>query len=338
MTNPDPAAVLHLIDAFRHSKTMFTAVKLGIFDLLADAPQTAEALAAELGANPEALERLLHGCVGLGLLEQRGATFCNSDVAAVYLRRSSPQSLAGYILYSNDVLFPMWSHLEDAVRDGSHRWQQTFQSDGPLWDQFFRTPESMRTFVMGMHGFGVIGSPAVARAFDLSEFRTLADLGGATGHLTIAACEAWPHLHGIVFDLEKVIPVAREQVALSEARNRIQCMAGDFFKDALPAADLFALGRILHDWSPANIDRLLKRIFAALPPGGALLIAEKIMEEDKSGPLPAHMQSLNMLVVTEGKERTLGEYESLLRGAGFASVTGVRTGKPIDAMLARKRR
>ncbi len=247
MTNPDPAAVLHLIDAFRHSKTMFTAVKLGIFDLLADAPQSAESLASELGANTDALERLLHACVGLGLLEQPVGAFRNSELANVFLRRSSPKSLAGYILYSNDVLFPMWAHLEDAVREGSHRWQQTFQSDGSIWDQFFRTQESMRTFVMGMHGFGVIGSPAVARAFDLSEFRTFADLGGATGHLTIAVCEAWPHLHGIVYDLEKVIPIAREQVALSEARNRIECVAGDFFKDPLPAADLFALGRILHD-------------------------------------------------------------------------------------------
>lgn len=334
----DPTTILHLIDAFRHSKTMFTAVKLGVFDRLAGEPQSAKSLAGRLSVDGDALERLLHACVALGLLEQQDGVFRNSAAADVYLRHSSPQSLVGYILYSNDVLFPMWSHLEDAVREGSHRWQQTFHTDGPLWDQFFRTQEAMRTFVMGMHGFGVMGSPAVARAFDLSGFRTLADLGGATGHLTIAACEAWPQLRGIVFDLETVIPVAREQVALSAARDRIECVAGDFFRDALPTADLFALGRILHDWSPANIQRLLTRIYEALPPGGALLIAEKIMDEDKSGPLPANMQSLNMLVVTEGKERTLGEYEALLRGVGFENVVGVRTGKPIDAIMARKLR
>ena len=94
----------------------------------------------------------------------------------------------------------MWAHLEDAVREGSNRWKQTFGSAGPLFESFFPTEAKMRTFIMGMHGFGVLSSPAVVRAFDLSGFRTIADLGGATGHLTIAACECYPQLRGVVFD------------------------------------------------------------------------------------------------------------------------------------------
>jgi acetylserotonin N-methyltransferase len=187
-----------------------------------------------------------------------------------------------------------------------------------------------------MHGFGQLSSTQVVSAFDLSRFRRMADLGGATGHLAIAACERYPQLRAVVFDLPPVIAMALDYVAASAARDRIEPIAGDFFRDDLPAADLYSLGRILHDWREDRIRLLLAKIYEALPAGGALLIAEKLLDEDKSGPTPVHMQSLNMLVCTEGKERTLTEYATLLRAAGFASVEGRRTGAMLDAVLATK--
>jgi acetylserotonin N-methyltransferase len=135
-----------------------------------------------------------------------------------------------------------------------------------------------------------------------------------------------------VFDLPPVVETAAEFTQGAA----VELIGGDFFTDPLPPADLYAVGRILHDWSEAKIVTLLRKIYAALPAGGALLIAEKLLLPDKSGPVSALMQSLNMLVCTEGKERTLAEYEELLRDAGFSSVEGVFTGKPVDALLARK--
>lgn len=330
---PDPAPVGRLIEAFRWSQTMFTTASLGIYDLL---PATAGSLAETLGLNPDALERLLDGNVGLKLLERRGEAYYNQPVADTYLRKDSPHSLIGYILYSDRALYPMWGHLEDAVREGTNRWHQTFGTPGPIFDQFFRTEESMQSFIMGMHGFGVLSSPAVVGAFDLSGFHRLVDLGGATGHLTIAACEAYPSLRGVVLDVSRVIPLAREMAAKSTANDRITCIAGDFFQDELPEGDLYALGRIVHDWSEARIELLLRRVYDRLPGGGALLIAERLLEEDKSGPLNALMQSLGMLICTEGKERTLEEYRALLLGAGFSQVDGKRTGRAVDAILAVK--
>ncbi|MDQ6707768.1 MAG: homocysteine methyltransferase, partial [Acidobacteriota bacterium] len=271
-----------------------------------------------------------------GLLNRSGTLFANQPVAEAFLCRASPHAMNGYIQYSNEVLFHMWAHLEDAVRDGTHRWQQTFGLSGPLFDRFFHSDESMRTFIMGMHGFGALSSPAVVRAFDLSRFGHLADLGGATGHLAIAACEAYEDLRGTVLDLPRVIEVAREQVALSPARERLSCVAGDFFTGSLPEADLFTLGRILHDWSAEKIDLLLRNIYDKLPPGGGLLIAEKLLDDDKLGPVPAQMQSLNMLVCTEGKERNFEEYRVLLQTAGFSRIDAKRTGKPVDVVLAIK--
>jgi acetylserotonin N-methyltransferase len=194
----------------------------------------------------------------------------------------------------------------------------------------------MHDFLMGMHGFGMLTSPKVAAAFDLSRFRRLVDLGGATGHLTIAACELYPEMHGVVFDLQQAVGLARELVAGSAASARIEVIAGDFFTDSLPAADLYYTGRILHDWSEDKIERLLARIMERLPAGGGLLIGEKLLGEDGVGPLPANMQSLNMLVVTEGRERSLSEYRVLLERAGFRQVEGRRTGAALDAILAIK--
>lgn len=336
MNVPDAAPVLELIDAFRRSKTLFTAVSLGVFEALQEGPAEARSLAARLGADEGALERLLDACVGMGLLRKRDGAYASEPVAETYLCDQSPWSMTGYVRYSDEALFPMWAHLEDAVREGTHRWTQTFGWQGSLFDHFFKTEARQRSFLRGMHGFGQLGSPAVVAAFDLSRFRHLADLGGATGHLAIAACERYGQLRATVFDLPRVIGMAREYVDASAARGRIETRAGDFFADGLPQADLYAVGRILHDWPEEKIRMLLGKIYEALPPGGALLIAEKLLDEDKSGPGHAHMQSLNMLVCTEGKERTLGEYAALLRAAGFSTVEGRRTGAPLDAVLAGK--
>src|SRR5262249_34578883 len=157
-------------------------------------------------------------------------------------------------------------------------------------------PESLRDFIAGMHGFGLLSSPHVVAAFDLGRFHRLVDLGGATGHLAIAACERYPRLRAAVFDLPDVAEVAREHVVRSQAKDRTAVIPGDFFTARLPEAALYSLGRILHDWSDERVGALLSRIAAALEPGGGLLVAEKLVDEDRTGPLSAHMQSLNMLV------------------------------------------
>jgi acetylserotonin N-methyltransferase len=335
-TQPDPAPVLSLLEGFRRSRALFAGVELGVFDRLAAGPAALPDLARDLAADAGALRRLLDACVSLGLLSKDGDAYANSPASAAYLCAASPRRLTGYIRYSGSVLWQMWAHLDDAVREGTHRWRQTFGLDGPIFDHFFRSDEDRREFLMGMHGQGLLSSPHVAAAFDLGRFRRLVDLGGATGHLAVAACRRWPQLRAAVFDLPAAVPLARDMVAATDVADRVAVIAGDFFVDDLPDADLFALGRVLHDWSEDKIDRLLRKVCARLPAGGALLVAEKLLDDDRRGPSWAVWQSLNMLVCTEGKERTLAEYADLLRRAGFASVEGRRTDSPLDAVLAGK--
>jgi acetylserotonin O-methyltransferase len=332
----DSSPIIDLIEAFRRSKSMFAAVSLGVFDLLERTPANLATIAAQLRVEPDPLERLLDACVSLKLLRRTGESYENESVASTYLCRTSTRALTGYILYSNDVLFQMWSHLEDAVREGTPRWKQSFGVEGGIFDHFFRTEEAKHTFVQGMHGLGLLSSPKVVGAFDLSRFRRLVDLGGATGHLAIAACERYRQLQAVVFDLPQVIESARTQIRQSAVASRIDVVGGDFFRDALPEADLFAMSRIVHDWAEEKIHPLLSKIHDRLPAGGGLLLAEKLLRDDKTGPTSAQLQSLNMLVCTEGKERSLGEYRQLLERAGFRDVQGHVTGSPLDAILAVK--
>lgn len=333
---PSPALVLDLLEAFRRSKTMFAAVELGVFDALEHGGKTVEALATELQLHVRSTQTLLEGCAALGLLKQQDGRFENTPQAAVYLCSSSPRRMTGYIKYSNHAIWKMWAHLEDAIREGSHRWNQTFGFEAPIFSHFFRTPESMHEFLMGMHGFGMITSPEIVRAFDLGRFQHLCDLGGATGHLAIAACERYPNMRATVFDLPHALDLAKAIVSKSSVADRVSVVGGDFFKDPLSQADLYALGRILHDWDEPKIDRLLQRIFEALPSGGGLLIGEKIINEERNGPRWAMMQSLNMLICTEGRERSFSEYETLLRRIGFADIQVAITEVPLDAILAIK--
>ena len=336
LTPPDPGPVLDLLTAYRKSKVLFAAVSLGVFDALASGPMTSAALAAKVGADPDALDRLLGACVLLGLLGHSDGGFANTSAAAAYLTSDSPQRVLGYLRYSDRVLWQMWEHLDDAVREGTYRWKQTYGWDAPIFSNFFKDEAAKREFLFGMHGYGLISSPQVVNAVDLSKATTFVDLGGATGHLAVAACRRWRHLRAVVFDLPEAIPLAKEVVGATDVAGRVGFAAGDFFADPLPPGDVYALGRILHDWTEVKILTLLGKIHAALPAGGTVLIAEKLLHDDKAGPEWAVLQSLNMLVCTEGKERTLGEYKALLTRAGFRDVTGYRTPSPLDAVTARR--
>jgi acetylserotonin O-methyltransferase len=336
LTVPSPTLVVELLQGARRTKVMCAAVELGVFDALDDAAQTAHDLAQVLKCNAAALERLLNALVGLQLLTRDLDCYANTAVATTYLTRRSARRMTGYLNYTNSVGWQLWGKLEDAVREGTNRWKQCYGWDEPIFSSFFKTEESANEFLMGMHGFGVMSSPALVQALDLSRFEHLVDLGGATGHLAIAACERYPQLTATVFDLPQAVPLAQRVIGESGVAQRVQVVAGDFFRDPLPPGDLYCLGRILHDWNLDKIESLISKLFASLPPGGGLLIAEKMLNADKTGPSWAQMQDLNMLLCTEGKERTLAEYAELLSAAGFSQVSGCRTETPIDGVLAIK--
>lgn len=333
----DVTGILELMDGFRASKAMFTAVSLGVFDRLQASPATCKELALELECAEHALERLLGFCAAKQLIvEDAQGRWNNTSAAERYLCKNSAETLVGYILFSDRMLYRLWSHLDEAVREGTNRWEQEFGHKEGVFDHFFSTDDDKEIFLRGMNGFGVISSPLAVAAFDLSRYKRMVDLGGATGHLVIAACQKYQQMTASVFDLPSVTPTAQRSIAEAGLTERIGTVDGDFFKDPFPAADIYGLGRILHDWSDEKVCFLLKKVYDALPAGGALMICERLLNEKKDGPASLLLQSLNMLVVTEGRERSTSEYQALVKEAGFSDFYAQVTGAPVDVMLAIK--
>lgn len=319
----DPEQIVELVDGFQRSQIVIAAVQLGIFD--GKRPPAAE------------LERLLEACVSLGFLKKNGGEYVNTVLADEYLRSSSPQSLAGYIRVAGASLYPRWGELEHAVIDGVEQ-GNPFQIRSLLNRAFRRLkdsrprPDLNREFNAAMHGLGMLSSPAIAQAFDLSGFRSLVDLGGATGHLALAIGDRYPEMKLAVFERPHVIRVAGEYT-----HGRVALYPGDLLTDPLPPADLYSLGKVLHNHNEANCRLMLKRIYQALPRTGALLVAERVLDDDRSGPVHVHVSSMNMLVATKGREHTFPEYRDLLQEAGFTDVRFKKTGALVDAILASKR-
>lgn len=329
--------VVDLMAGFRVSKAMFAAVELGLFDSLHRSPSTTTELAGKHGLAQRALERLLGFLASQGLIAlDADKHWKNLEPAERFLRRDSPETLAGYILYSDRILYRLWDRLPDALREGTHRWEQEFGQKDDIFDHFFSTDDDKERFLEGMNGLGLLGSPQVVEILEPGRFRRLADWGGGTAHLAIAACRRDPTLEAVIWDLPSVQPVAERYVRDAGLAERITAQPGNFFRDEPPAADLVSMSRILHDWSDDKVRSLLRRAYESLPPEGALLIAEQILDADKCGPAGALLQSLNMLVCTEGRERTADEYEALCREAGFTSFESRLTGASVDAMLAFK--
>ncbi|XP_076603609.1 putative bifunctional dTTP/UTP pyrophosphatase/methyltransferase protein isoform X1 [Chaetodon auriga] len=331
----DLQQVIELMDGFKASKALFTASKMRVFDLLHSSPGLEAAqVAQEIKASVKGTECLLEACVSLGLLKSKERMYDNTDLATCFLRSDAPFSLQGYIQHCNNTVWPLFSHLESAVRDGTNQHEKAFgkKSDDMFQDVFYNSQTVKLRFMNGMHSIARVTGKAVATAFDLSSFKTACDLGGCTGAMAYEFTKAHPQLSVTVFDLPTVVEMSEHFHPL-RTDNRVSFVAGDFFKDELPKADLYILARILHDWPDEKVRLLLSKIADACTPGCAVLIAETML--DGQTPYSA-LQSLNMLAQTEGTERTESQYANLLNKHGFGHTRVVHTMNFLDALLAIK--
>ncbi|XP_017279366.1 acetylserotonin O-methyltransferase [Kryptolebias marmoratus] len=337
-----PKKIMEYMDGFLISKTMFAACELGVFDALLDAgrPLSAEEVSQAVGANLDSTERLLAACAVLELLnahrDNGQVLYSNSEEARVFLTRSSPLSLSHFNEYLSKTIYVHWQYFTDAVREGKNQYEKPFGVNSKdLFQAVYRTDEEMMKFMELMNSFWNICGKDVFTAFDLSPFKDICDIGGCTGALAKLCTSVYPECTVKIFDLPKVVRMSREHF-VNETEQRISFIEGDFFKDSLPPADLYILSRILHDWTDERCIELLRGIYKACKPGGGVLVVEMLLNEEGSGPLKAHLHSLNMLVQTEGKERTGSHYAVLLTAAGFTNVQHRYTGKVYDAVLGRK--
>ncbi|XP_071335633.1 probable bifunctional dTTP/UTP pyrophosphatase/methyltransferase protein isoform X2 [Trachinotus anak] len=336
----DLQRITELMDGFKASKALFIASELCVFDLLQSRPGLdAAQVAQEIKASVKGTECLLEACVSLGLLKSKERTsqkpaYENSDLAVRYLRSDAPFPLRGYIQHCNNTLWPLFSHLESAVREGTNQHEKAFgkKSKDVFQDTYYNSQEVKLRFMNAMHSIAKVTGKAVATAFDLSSYKTACDLGGCTGAMAYEFTKAHPGLSVMVFDLPAVVEMSEHFHPL-HTDNRVSFVAGDFFKDELPKADLYILARILHDWPDEKVHTLLRKIADACTPGCGLLLSEIFLDEDRRGPSRGLLQALSM---SKGKQRSVTEYTLLLKSHGFIAAHVRHTDNFLDAMLCIK--
>jgi 2-polyprenyl-3-methyl-5-hydroxy-6-metoxy-1,4-benzoquinol methylase len=314
---------MQLATGFWASKTLAAAHELDLFSYLSGTTgTTTPGIAAALAIEERPAEMLLTGCTALGLLDKHDGRYVNSPLAEEFLVRGKPDYFGGWVEMLDQRLYPGWGRLTEAIRTNRPTtWDPDRQSS--LFEG--EDPHLLSVFWEAMHALSTFTARDLGRALDLSGARRLLDVGGGSGAFDIELCRLYPSLTATVYELPKVCDIAADKIEAAGLSSRISTVAGDFFADsALPDGDdTILLSMILHDWAEDRCRTILQKCWEALPSGGQVIIAELLVNDARTGPPTAALMSLNMLVETEGRNYTAGEYGAWLGDAGFQDVRTV---------------
>jgi len=302
---------------FWASKTLLSAVEMGLFTELARGPEDLETLRGRLGLHPRAAHDFLDALVALGLLERSGGRYGNTPATALFLDKHKPSYIGGMLEMANQRLYGFWGHLTEAVRTGKP--QNEVRSGGlPLFETLYADPARLRQFLSAMSGISRGAALAIAAKFPWKNYATFVDVGAAQGDTASQIALANPHLTGVGFDLPEVGPIFEEYVDGFGLSGRLRFAPGSFFNDPLPSADVVTMGHILHDWDLDTKKMLVAKAYSAVPSGGAFIVYESIIDDDRSVNAVGLLASLNMLIETPGGfDYTGADCQGWMRAAGF---------------------
>ena len=299
MPAPDPGYILQTGLAFWASKTLLSAVEMEIFTELAKHPQDLDTLTGRLGLHPRGSRDFLDALVALGFLERQVGKYSNTPSTNFFLDKHKPSYIGGILEMANHRLFPSWNHLTAALRTGQPQ-NESARGGADTFAILYADPERLKEFLRAMTGVSRGANLAIAAKFPWTNYKTAADLGTAQGDLIVQVTLANPHLTGIGFDLPEVAPVFEDYVESNSLSSRVRFQPGNFFRDPLPAADVIMMGHILHDWNLDEKRVLVRKAYDALPEGGALIVYDAIIDDDRSRNAFGLMMSLNMLIASPG--------------------------------------
>jgi hypothetical protein len=291
-------------------RCLHVVAELGVADALGDAPRTGTELATSVRAHPDALHRILRLLSANGVFELRGSHVSHTPASRL-LQADHPQSMKSLVLmFGLPINWSPYLHLRHTIETGQPASNKTLP--GGYWNYFERDPAAAKIFNEAMAAKAKGQVAGIMAAYEFSRFRTIGDIGGGRGHLLSAVLKSTPAARGVLFDLPHVI---RDASAI--ATDRLTFQAGDFFKDPLPACDLYLLMEVIHDWPDDKAMMILTAVRRAATLGATLLLLESIVPDD---PAPNFTKTLDivMLAFLGGKQRSRAEYHELLLKSGFS--------------------
>jgi hypothetical protein len=315
-TKVEPDRILELGYAFRMAKVLLSAVELDVFTTLAEGPLDCGALKTRIGIHERGARDFFDALVSLSVLERDGAgRYGNTPETHFYLDARKPSYIGGDLSHLNERMYPSWSGLTSVLRTGK---PQSGLARSDYFPTLYANQAALNTFVRGMTAGSLLVAKAIAAKFPWRDHATVIDVGTAEGCLPVEIARAHAHVGGGGFDLPQVRPHFDAYVHKHGLDERLSFYSGDFLAAPLPRADVLVMGRVLHNWDLATKKMLLAKAYEALPSGGALIVYERLIDDDRRAGSAGLLASLHMLIMTEGGfDFTAADCIGWAREAGF---------------------
>ena len=336
----DPAHIMQTATAFWASKALLTAVEFGLFTELHDQALTADQLGEALAIHPRGRYDFFDTLVAAGFLSRDGdgatGRYRNTPDTAAFLDKHSPMYIGGMPEMLNARLFGFWNHLGEALRTGQPQ-NEIRHSGKPLFEEIYADQARLGQFLDAMTGFQAANFMLLAEKFNFSRYQSVSDIGGALGLLSRIVASRHAQLRFTTFDLPPVTPLAQKHIDDAGLTERIKVVAGDFFSDDLPRADVITMGNILHDWNLERKKQLIKKAYDALPEGGALVAIENLIDDARRENLFGLLMSLNMLIeFGDAFDYTGADFRDWCSETGFTRFEIIPLAGPTSAAVAYK--
>lgn len=306
---------------FWASRVLMAAVELRLFTVLADAPSTAEELTATLALHPRGARDFFDALVALRLIERRHGRYSNTPDGAAFLVEHSELYVGAALRMGDERLYSFWSRLPEALITGQPQ-NELRLGQGDQFTAIYAEPARARRFAEAMTAVSIGPAIRLANTFPWHRYRTMADIGAAAGIVPAVIAARHSHLRAWGVDLPALEQVFKETVKRHGVESRLTFVGADLFGDRWPAADVYVLGHMLHNFDVERRRFMVSHAFARLPAGGALIVYDAMIDDDRRDNAVALLMSLNMLIETPaGSDYTIREARTLLQEAGFVNVT-----------------
>ncbi len=293
--------------------------QLEIFEFLNERPKKLIELSKEVGIDERPLEALLLMLVNVGLLHLNNNYFKLSDCSEEYLIKSS-KAYFGEMLELSNTNWTCEDLKQSCLTNTPHVY-----SNSDIFDEHSKNLERVKKFTKAMHSASLASARKWPKLIDLSEYKTLLDVGGGSGAHIIGALNEWSHLKAILLDLQSVTSISKDILKTESFFNNIQFVADDFWECAYPDADIHFYSQIFHDWPIEKCQNLAMKSYDTLPDKGIIIIHEILFKDDKSGPYMAAAGNVGMLAWTEGRQYSGFELVELLKLTGFREINVIPT-------------